>query len=390
MSSDPRKNRYRKRNPLRHRRDSNARGHTRKKVEREPKTFIDIKNDIETKSEEQLIEERINGLKSSLFNLNNNLEQPIRGIDELGLKILGLEGRIIDLRKMNYKNLIYLEKKQLELGKKWNSEHSFLKISAEEKTSEIRISLSNLQRELNQMRARTTNQNHSRIELYESRYNNIRNNHSIMGDQISQQLTPFREKYNDVNKDLSIAEKTIDLLIHPSFSWKQSEHPLISVKAEDMGKNIDGILTLTNHRFLFESEKEIVLKKVLFIATEKKTTRQLKVNQPIGVIEKIEKGRVSFLKGTGLFIRFKPESNIKEMKIDTTNEDAENILRFFNWIVSGKADLELNEGKEDNDRTDSLENQEILCSFCSAPYRNEVYRGQTTVQCNYCGTMIRI
>ncbi len=387
MSSDPRKNRYRKRNPLRYRRDSNkVHSHAHKKVEREPKVFIDKKNDVETKSEEQLLEERYNRLKSGLLNFKNNLEQPIRGIDELGLKILGLEGRILDLRKMNYRNLIYLEKKQLELGNKWNSELSYLKTSAEGKISEIRITLSNLQRELNQ----TTNQNHSRIELYESRFNNIRNNHTIIGDQISHQLTLFREQYNDVNKDLSIAEKTIDLLTHPSFSWKHYEHPLISVKAEDMGKNIDGILTLTNQRFLFESEKEIVLKKVLFIATEKKTTRQLIVNQPIGVIEKIEKGRVSFLKGTGLFIQFKPESQIKEMKIDTTNEDAENILRFFNWIVSGKADLELDEGKENDDIFNNLDNLEVLCSFCGAPYRNEVYRGQTTIQCDYCGTMIRI
>jgi len=387
MSSDPRKNRYRKRNPLRHRRDfNNVNSRPHPKVEPEPKAFIDKKNDIETKSEEQLIEERYSRLKSSLFNFSNNLEQPIRGIDELDSKILGMESRILDLRKINYKNLLYLEEKQFELSKKWNPEQSYLKTSVEEKLFEIRTTLSNLQRELNQ----TTNQNHSRIEMYESRFNNIRNNHTIIGNQISQQLTLFREEYNDVNEDLSIAEKTIDLLTHPSFSWKQSEHPLISVKAEDMGKNIEGILTLTNQRFLFESEREIVLKKVLFIATEKKTTRQLIVNQPIGIIEKLEKGRVGFLKGTGLFIQFKPESHIKEMKIDTTNEDAENILRFFNWIVSGKADLELDEGKEDDDKRDNYENLEILCSFCGAPYRNEVYRGQTTIQCDYCGAMIRI
>lgn len=392
MSGNSKKNRYRKRDPKRHRRDYSYTDRTLKR-KNDVKTgsennFTRTSDNVgieERQTEEQLVNERIGRLKNSLYALDSNLEQPLSEIAALDISIKNIEDRISDLRRMNYHNLIHLEKDQSDLDKIWNIEKPHLKIAMNEKITNLKNVLSSLQKEI----SRSDNLNSSNLEQYESSLSNIRNNYSKINSQTVQQLMVFKKNFNDLDKDITIAEKTIKLLSKPSFSWKQQEHPLISVQAEDVEKNLEGILTLTNQRFLFESEKEIVLKKVLFIATEKKMMRQVVINQPIGIIETIDKGRVSFLKGTGLYIKFKPKSHIKEMKLDTTDKDAENVLRFFEFIVSGEADIELDTIK-DYDKTEDVKDPEIFCPLCNAPYRLEIYRGQTTVQCNYCGTMIRI
>ena len=149
---------------------------------------------------------------------------------------------------------------------------------------------------------------------------------------------------------------------------------------------MEGILSLTNQRFIFESEKEVVLKKTLFIATQKKKIRETIIDKPIGMVDNIIKGRVGILAGQGLYIKFKPDSGLEEMKLDTKGEDTDLVLHFHQFISSGKADQEL----ETTESSKTEKFMPILCPRCDAPYSKEIYRGQTSLQCKYCGTTIQI
>ena len=154
-----------------------------------------------------------------------------------------------------------------------------------------------------------------------------------------------------------------------------------------MNKNEDGILTLTNQRFIYESDKEIVLKKTFFIVTEKKRERQLVFETPIGFLSKITKGSVGLLAGAGLYIDFKQQT-IPQFKLDTKGEEADLVIKYYGLITSGKIDEEL---KKLLPSVKKLVEPKILsCSKCGAPYSDEVYRGQLTVQCKYCNTMINV
>jgi len=72
--------------------------------------------------------------------------------------------------------------------------------------------------------------------------------------------------------------------------WTENECPVVAVNAKDMNKDVDGVLTLTNHRIILESVKEIVLKKTLFIATEKKKVREVAFEGPVGSVKSLIKG----------------------------------------------------------------------------------------------------
>jgi hypothetical protein len=144
-------------------------------------------------------------------------------------------------------------------------------------------------------------------------------------------------------------------------------------------------LALTNLRILFEEIKEEVIRKNLIFATEKKTIREVILDQPIGSIDVIEKGRVGFFKGAGLFFKFKPQTGLEELKIDTTGNDDDKIIHFYNYVISGEAEKELEPVKETIE-----DNVPVTCPICSAPYREEILKGQTSVKCIYCGAVIKI
>ena len=98
---------------------------------------------------------------------------------------------------------------------------------------------------------------------------------------------------------------------------------------------------------------------------------------------------MGFLRGSGFFVEFAPESGIPEMKLDTSGQEAEWIVESYNYITSGRAEEEL--AALTPETTANLEKlQLVVCSVCAAPYREKIYRGQTSVNCKYCGAIINI
>jgi hypothetical protein len=187
-------------------------------------------------------------------------------------------------------------------------------------------------------------------------------------------------------KGVVSAEATVNRLNGASFKWSQGETPVISIPAKNMKEKVDGVLTLTNQRLIYEETKEVVMKKVLLWATEKKTERRVLLEKPIGAVSKITIGRVGLLEGEGLYIDFKQGQD--QLVVDAYAEDANEAVRLFNHISMGQIDIELAKNKPIDE--EPAEKRLITCPFCSAPYRDEVYRGQLTVQCKYCGTSINI
>ncbi|MCJ7760032.1 hypothetical protein MUP59_02680, partial [Candidatus Bathyarchaeota archaeon] len=121
--------------------------------------------------------------------------------------------------------------------------------------------------------------------------------------------------------------------------------------------------------------------------TQKKKVRETMVDKPVGMVGEVTKGRVGILAGQGLYITFKPESGLQEMKLDTKGNDTDLFLRFHNFISSGQADQELASLEPEIKAEKTLPS---ICPRCGAPYTGEIFRGQTSIQCRYCGTTIPV
>jgi hypothetical protein len=185
------------------------------------------------------------------------------------------------------------------------------------------------------------------------------------------------------------AERTVALVSQASFPWEEGETPIFASKVKDLNNDLQGFITLTNRRFILEHEKEIILKKRLFIVTEKKTVREVAINKPIGMVTQLVHGKVGFFKGSGIFMTFTPESRLPEMKFDTTGEEAEWMTQSYTYIMSGGADDEL-ATLTPQTPADQTGPQLLTCQMCGAPYTDQIYRGQTSVNCHYCGAVITL
>jgi hypothetical protein len=219
----------------------------------------------------------------------------------------------------------------------------------------------------------------------------LRSNFSEMDNSITSTLSPIEQKYQEMDQDLTRVETTLSNLQGASFPWEESETPIISIKAKDLNSDLEGVITLTNLNFVFEHLKEVALKKTLFIVTEKKIVREVKVQKPIGMVTDLTHGKVGFFKGSGLFIKFAPEAGMPEMKFDTTSEDADWITKSYGQIVAGQIDKELAASTPAAEAKAEKEKMQLVtCPVCGAPYKEKVYRGQTSVNCKYCGALISL
>ena len=309
--------------------------------------------------------------------------KPLRLEDSLNK----LPARIAQIRKMNYRALANLESDQTALVERWASIGPGLKEIIRSGVSSLRPEISILESEISQRRMDTV-YNTMRLTNLEIRLSTLQLRLSDLSAHVSKSLGDIEGKLQSVEQDVALAEGTLNLISQASFQWKEKEFPIYAVNGKDMNRDAEGVITLTNLRFLFESEKEVVLKKRLFIATEKKKVRETLLDQPVGIIDSVTKGRVGLLAGAGLFITFKPQSGLQEMKFDVKGHEADSVIRFYNYIVSGQADAEASSVEGPPPPPTDEKPKITVCPRCGAPFTEEIYRGQTSVQCRYCGAVI--
>ena len=345
------------------------------------------RNYADTRDQKLAYSNKVNRLSSEISIINQQVNGATVRIESLNNRIQSLPGRIAKVRKGNYRVLTNLEMDQSALSEDWARVSPDLRTTANLKGETVRAQVRNLQQALT-YKVSGSNYDLGGLQEIESGIPQLRLGLSEMQNSISPALSPLEKKFDDIDGDLRRAESTLSILEGASFPWEESETPIVAIRAKDLTKDVEGFITLTNLKFVFEHEKEIVLKKTLFVVTEKKIVREVVVQKPIGMVTGLSQGKVGFFKGSGLFVKFSSDTGIPEMKFDTTGEDAESLTKIYNYIISGEAEKEL--AATAPAVTEEEAPQLITCPVCGAPYTDKIYRGQTGVNCKYCGAAVSL
>jgi hypothetical protein len=345
------------------------------------------KNYVNNRNQKLAFTQRVNSLNSEIGSLNNKLNSVPQRVGRINERILGLPARITRIRENNYRTLSHLETEQATLSELWSNLSPELRSTTNLQSETVQSQLQDIRQTLT-YRLRSNNYDLGNLQDIDSQLSITRKNISELQRIVANRLTPIEKKLQNLDKDLRKAENTVSLITNASFPWETDETPIIAVKAKDLDKDLDGFITLTNRRFILEHQKEIVLKKRLFIVTEKKVIREVAVEKPIGMVTRLVRGKVGFFKGAGLFVDFVPESGLQEMKFDTTGQDADWVTQSYNDINSGKVEEELATITAVGDKEE--EPRLITCHICGAPYTEKIYRGQTSVNCKYCGAVVAL
>ncbi|UCH38253.1 MAG: hypothetical protein JSV76_03620 [Candidatus Bathyarchaeota archaeon] len=331
--------------------------------------------------------QRVNRYTSEITAIQQQLTSAIRRIEILDDRIQNIPTRIARIRQGNYRLLTHLETDQKALLDQWSPVSSTIRSTTQLKSDRVQSQLQNLHHTLNSMRGRF--ESSISTSAFKPQIAGVRREVSLIQSNILTTLAPFETKVQVLDKDLRKAERTVALVSQASFPWEDGETPIFATRVKDLNHDLPGFITLTNRRFILEHEKEIILKKRLFIVTEKKTVREVAFQSPIGMVTQLVQGKVGFFKGAGVFMEFASESGHPDMKFDTSGDEAEWMTQSYAYIMSGEADDDLATITSEPP-SDPSTPQLLACNLCGAPYTERIYRGQTSVNCPYCGAIIAL
>jgi len=340
-------------------------------------------------------------LYARLRSIELDLANASRAISDVESKLASIDGataslpsRLATVRGQGYAAMGHLEKSIELLTKKWVEASPAIKQSFYSDVQPLTAQIRALQTEVQGLKARMSvggvGLGWASVGRLAAEASALRARVIAETSRINASLGEFLGSVNAIDRDLKIAEKTMQLFSFASFPLKPEESPVLAIEGKMMaGDKCEGTLYFTNQRFIFEGKREVVLEKKLFIATKKRVERAVLIEQPIGALQEISKGRVGLVAWTGVYIRFKPERGLEEVPFDVKDWEADVITRFFKYIVGGEADRDIAAIRGVTPK-EAPAIRVIRCPNCGAPYTKEIYKGQTSVQCEYCGATIFI
>ncbi len=344
--------------------------------------------------EREALYSKLRAIESDLAGASGAISEVESKINHVETAVGTLQSRLAAIRGRGYAAMGHLEKSVDLLSKKWLESAPMIKQAFFSNVQPLTTQIRTLEAEAQKLRTTISLGNTALSQSLASRLSidtsSLRARSASEASKVSAPLNELAASASAIDRDLRIAENTVALFSQASFPLKPEESPILAIDGKIMkGDKSEGTLYFTNQRFVFEGKREVVLEKKLFIVTKKKTERAVMLEQPIGALQEIVKGRVGLIAWTGIYVRFKPECRLEETPFDVKGWEADVINRFFNYIIGGEADRDVAQTRgTPSNVTPAI--KVVRCTHCDAPYTQEIFRGQTSVKCEYCGTQIII
>lgn len=337
---------------------------------------------------------RLNSIESNLSEASRLLNEAQNGLNTEDASIGALAGRLSTVRGRGYAALSHLDNTVKILTERWAALGPGVRQSLASSAGPLNGQINGAEAEARTLREMIGMDNFPVAEGMAARLSSSSESlKSSASREAMQALAPIRDlntALGAVERDLKLAESTVDLFGQAAFPLQQQESPVLAIEGRMMeGEKHHGTLYFTNHRFIFEGLKEVVLEKHLFIVTKKRMDRVVMIERPVGAVHQISKGRVGLIAGIGVFVEFKPEVGLPVTSFDVKGWEADVITRFFKYITGGEADRDIA-------ATHGVTNPApptiklARCPSCGAPHSGEIYQGQSSVQCEYCGAAVAI
>lgn len=342
----------------------------------------------------QALYSKLQTIESELSEASRTINGAQSGVTSLDASLGGLAGRLASVRGHGYSAMGHLDKTIELLSKKWTEIGPSVRQTLSTTLQPLTAQISALQSEASTLRMMVDSNDIMGGEMLASRLGadaaSMRSRATSEAAQVTAPVRDLTTGLAAVERDLKIAETTVGLFGQASFPLKQNEAPVLAIEGKMMeGEKSHGTLYFTNQRFVFEGQKEVVLEKHLFIATKKRVDRALMIEQPVGAVQDITKGRVGLIAGTGVYVHFRPETSLAVTPFDVKGWEADVITRFFRYITGGEADQDIATVRGVAPSAAPTIKM-VRCPSCGAPHSGEILRGQTSVSCEYCGGAVAI
>ena len=209
-----------------------------------------------------------------------------------------------------------------------------------------------------------------------------------MYDQFNNQVYAATKHLNDI-------EYMVTQLAEASFQLLPTEAGIAAVKAvwckagKEQKEDPEGVLYLTDQRLLFEQKEEVATKKVLFVVTEKKKVQGLLLEAPVALVDKVDTSKQGMLKNEDhIELRFLSGAPLQMAHFHIWQENAA-----WQALINRAKSRDFDKGRAvalDQAALDKVKAAPAQCPSCGGNITTVVLRGMDSINCEYCGFVIRL
>jgi hypothetical protein len=227
-----------------------------------------------------------------------------------------------------------------------------------------------------------------------------------LSSKASSARTALTNRYSDVSQTIQQTREQLDQIKwafeqanEACFDFLQGEDLVAACKAKllekaDGDEGMQGVLYLTDARLIFERKEKVATKKILFVTTASEMVQECQLTVLVGWVEKVEaEDTRKFLSSRELLrLQFAGEAPVESailQLLDGAKNEA--WVQLINRVRVGEMDRERVAGAAEETSTESQVSQApTICPTCGAALATDVVRGQTSITCDYCNTVIRL
>lgn len=349
-----------------------------------------------TEEAKQALASEIDSLESEFRDLHARVQlTTLRDqVEDFQNQVKNLPGRIQSVRGRGYAFGKDFEGQAKDYGKRWRSTHATVSRKIESESTRLQTALRAAESKVNALRSvrASVTAARSHIPSAKSAVVDLESKVSAAEGAIHGMYDSLQNDIYQISRALDKIEWALDELDEATFSLIATESVIMAVEAvmvegaKEDKKDPKGVLFLTDQRLLFEQKQEIATKKVLFVATEKEKIQKLYFEAALASIHEVKAEKKGFMKNED-HIELKLDVGTRNFHLD--GQDCEM------WAAQIKR---ARDGEYDQDRAIEIE-QEVLekvkdaptiCPQCGGQFSQPVLRGQDTINCEYCGHVVRL
>lgn len=342
--------------------------------------------------ERQRLAERANSLSGRLTQVRSSATLgDLRGsLGRLDALLNNLPAALEELRKGGYLYKGYLEKKIEVLREQWQGLRARVDSEAMQQGRMLSMEADQLQQRLSAMGgnlvAAALDALERDIVALEGKVQSAANTLQRLYDTIEQ-------NGRQTDQQIKSAKQLLQHIAAATFRLRQGENPVEEVEAQylvDGDNGPKGYLFLTDQRLIFEQNENVATKKFLFITTASERVQKTLWEVPIGGVTQArpsEKGALMFKKEILELEVSGADIARATLKLDADSEDWAALI---GRVRSGDIATEkVGAGAAAAEVQATPANVPTKCPTCAAQLP-ELMRGETSLKCQYCGTIVRV
>ncbi|MEI6292008.1 MAG: hypothetical protein WCP19_16425 [Chloroflexota bacterium] len=328
---------------------------------------------------------------------NIRLKSTVDAIEDLQTMVNGMKQFVSQLRSRGYVFEKELENQAADLPLQWSKLYPPIQYQVNNQTTILQQDIRLIEQKFSQLNASKNNipAAKSLLSLIETDMDSLEDKIRSAENTITSMFNSFKNNAQETKKHLDEIDFMLTQLAEAKFSLLSTEGGIMAVKAvwckdvKERSDDPEGILFLTDQRILFEQKEEVATKKVLFITTEKKMVQELKWENPVILLGEVVPSKMGLLKNEDhLDIRFNEGAALETAHLHIL-QDCNAWLPLLNRAKAKDFDKSkaVMIDQAEIDKVKALPSQ---CPSCGGNLTQVVLRGQDSINCEYCGFLIRL